>query len=104
MSSKRLQAAPVDESGTEGGEPLLGQQSAEPVSRVGSEPRSLLTRGQCKHSPSVRRRQSAAVTGPEPSTPLDFNRGDHGDRTDLARSQVAGPDQVIHSSRADAQP
>ena len=104
MRAKRLPLAPLHESRAQADQSVLGEQSAEPVSRVGSEPRRSLTRGQSQHPPGVRRRQSATVAGPKRSTPLDVGHGNDGDGTKLARSQVAGPDEVIDSPRADTQP
>src|SRR3990172_8691355 len=101
MSAKGLPFAPFHESGAQADKSVLGEQSAEPVSRVGTEPRRSLARGQSQHPPGVRRRQPATVAGPKRSTPLDVGHGNNGDRTKLARSQVAGPDEVIDTSRAD---
>ena len=39
MRAKDLPFAPFDESGAQADQSMLGEQSAEPVSRVGSEPR-----------------------------------------------------------------
>ena len=104
MSAKRLPFAPVHESSAEGDQSVFGEQSAEPVSRVGSEPRRPLARGKGEDPPGVRRRQAASVARFERSTPLDVGLGNDGDDTKPARSQVAAPDEVIDTSRADAQP
>ena len=104
MSAKGLPLTPFHQSGAQVDKSVFGEQSAEPVSRVGSEPRRPLARGKGQDPPGVRRRQAASVARFERSTPLDVGHGDDGDGTKLARSQVAGPDEVIDTSRADAQP
>ena len=104
MRAKGLPFAPFHESGAQADQSVFGEQSAKPVSSVWSEPRRSLTRGQSQDPPGVRRRQPATVAGPKRSTPLDVDHGDDGAGTEPARSQVAGPDEVIDSPRADAQP
>ncbi len=104
MSAKGLPLTPFHESGAQADQFVFGEQSAEPVSRIRSEPWRPLARGQGQDPPGVRRRQPAAVAGPKRSTPLDVGHGNNGDGTKLTRSQVAGPDEVIDTSRADAQP